>query len=125
MATECSFCDEPRIGRCSYADCPWEVDDAQNTIARLTAEITTLRARLETVEAERDKAAEIAEAYRSAMLDTETLLNSLPVPISSTGDTSLVWKRVSDAADRLRAARHDVIYSHGPFAIRNLEPRHD
>lgn len=35
---QCSHCDQPRHGRCSYADCPWEIDQASVFIRALTAE---------------------------------------------------------------------------------------
>lgn len=51
---------------------------------------------------------DVAEHYRKAMLMAETMLNSLPMPVS--GSTSEVWKRISQVSDLLRKARHDVIH---------------
>lgn len=92
MATDCSFCDEPRISRCSYADCPWEVDDAKNTIARLTAELTALRTKLETVEADRaaqaERIRELEEALRPFAKEAKRL---------GVGSQADRWKALGEA----------------------------
>ena len=57
--------------------------------------------------------AEIAEHYRCAMLAAETAINSTPMPVSD-GQTSLIWKRFSEAATGLHTARMDMIHKYGP-----------
>ena len=58
--TVCTHCEEGRISRCSYADCPFEVEQANETIARLQEQ-------LEAVTRERDEAkAEVARYWTSA-----------------------------------------------------------
>lgn len=57
--------------------------------------------------------AEIAEHYRSAMLSAEMAINSTPMPVSD-GQTSLIWKRFSEAATGLHTARMDMIHKYGP-----------
>ena len=74
------------------------VDEAANALSSQEAEIGAW--------------AEIAEHYRSAMLMAEAAINSLPMPVAD-GQTSAVWKRVSDASDILHAARQDMIHKHG------------
>ena len=43
--TTCSYCEENRRSRCSYADCPLEVEQANETIARLQEQLEAANAR--------------------------------------------------------------------------------
>lgn len=53
--TRCSHCEEERHSRCSYADCPFDVDQSAEIIAGLRTALAVKEAECEALRVERDE----------------------------------------------------------------------
>lgn len=49
MSVKCSYCDETRIARCAFIECPVDVDERDATISQLQAEVERMREALKKI----------------------------------------------------------------------------